>query len=243
MTNFSVLSSILQKEIFYAFNLEIGELSSIGGLKILLKEQEMIEFKSCHGNRFRIISVDGNNYIGPKFPLPADSTKPLPGTLSVGLGIRFIEYFVPKGGSVLEWIAKTYEQVLGAKVRVSNNTEEIEVMLGIQKNPQFIRFVEKEEVHAYEGDHLAIYVNDFFGMCNRARNVKIGGSNPKTVSIVWNNPCLTMNYDTLENVERLNEFRIKDFLNFDTGEVVYQLEHEIRSLAHPGFQINKETFL
>ena len=130
MTNFSVLSSILQKEIFYAVNLEIGELSSIGGLKILLKEQEMIEFKSCHGNRFRIISVDGNNYIGPKFPLPADSTKPLPGTLSAGLGIRFIEYFVPKGGSVLEWIAKTYEHVLGAKVRVSNNTEEIEVLLG-----------------------------------------------------------------------------------------------------------------
>ena len=209
----------------------------------MARDATMIEIKSCYGNRFRIVPVAGSNYIGPKFPLPAATTKCLPGTLSVGLGIRYMEYFVPLGGRVLEWIARTYEEVLGGKVRRSDSGEKIEVVFGTVENSQFLRYSVQENVGEYTGDHLCICVNDFLGMYNRARSVKIGKDETKTVSIVWNNPCLKMKYDTLEQVKHFNEFRFKDFLNFETGEVVYQLEHEIRSLAHAGFQINKEVFL
>ena len=116
------------------------------------------------------------------------------------------------------------------------------MVIGIKDNPQFIRYIRKDVVEPYEGDHLCIYVNDFLHMYDRAKHVKVGRENPKTVSIVWNNPCLNMKYDSLEQVERLNEFRFKDFLDLETGEV-YQLEHEVRSLAHVGFQVNKDTFL
>ena len=42
------------------------------------------------------------------------------------------------------------------------------------------------QVGEYEGDHLAVYVNDFLGMYRRARAVRAGGGE---ASIVWNNPC------------------------------------------------------
>jgi len=220
-----------------------GAQSSLGGIEVSLKTEEMIEFVACYGNRFRVIPMKESHFIGPKFPLPASGTKCLPGTRPAGLGIRYIEYFVPVSARALQSIAETYEVVLGAKVRRSTDGAKIEVVIGIAENPQFIKFVEKESVGPYEGDHLAIYVNDFINMFNRARNVKLGKDKSKTVSIVWNNPCFTMKYDTLEQVKRLNEFRFKDFLNLETGEVVYQLEHEVRSLAHSGFQVNKDTFL
>jgi len=220
-----------------------GALPLTGGLKIIDKTEQMIEFLAVNGNRFRIVPMKESHYIGPKFPLPAESTKCLPGTRPAGLGIRYLEYFVPSGGRVLECIAKTYEVVLGAKVRRSEVEKKIEVLIGISENPQFIKFIEKDVVEPYEGDHLCIYVNDFMAMYNRAKSVKIGSDNSNTLNIVWNNPCFTMKYDTWEKVKQLNEFRFKDFLNLETGEVVYQLEHEVRSLAHPGFQINKDTFL
>ena len=222
-----------------------GSLAATGGIKIVQKTDKMIEFVASNGNGFRIIPVKESHYIGPKFPLPAASTACLPGTRSAGLGIRYMEYFVPTGGRVLECIARTYEVVLGAKVRRFEDGEKIEVVIGITENPQFIRFVEKDVVGPYEGDHLCIYVNDFLPMYTRAKNVRIGGGNSKTTSIVWNNPCFTMKYDTLEQVAQLNEFRFKDFLDLETGEVVYQLEHEVRSLANPSsmYQINKDTFL
>jgi len=221
-----------------------GSLAMTGGLNITAKTDEMIEFFACNGNGFRITSMKESHYIGPKFPLPAGTTQCLPGPRSAGLGIRYMEYSVPKGGRALRCIAETYEVVLGAKVRRFEDENKIEVVIGIKENEQFIRFVEKDVIGPYEGDHLAIYVNDFLAMYGRAKNVQIGGDkSDKTVNMVWNNPCFSLKYDTLDQVKLLNEFRFKDFLDLKTGEVVYQLEHEIRSLAHRGFQINKETFL
>merc|ERR1711962_1419507 len=95
------------------------------------------------------------------------------------------------------------------------------------------------EVGQYEGDHLAIYVNDFLEMFRRARAVPVAG---KKVNIVWGNPCFRDCYDTEEMALEQNPFRFKDFIDQQTGEVVYQLEHEIRSLLHPAFQLHKDVF-
>ena len=164
----------------------------------MVKTEQMIEFVATHGNRFCIIPVKESHYIGTKFPLPAASTKCLPGTRSAGLGIRHMEYFVPNSGHILECIAQTYEVVLGGQVIKFEDGEKIEVVIGIKENPQFIRYIRKDVVEPYEGDHLSIYVNDFLPMYDRAKHVKIGRENPKTVSIVWNNPCLKMKYDYFE---------------------------------------------
>ena len=140
----------------------------------MVKTEQMIEFVASYGNRFRIIPVKESHYIGPKFPLPAANTKWLPGTRSAGLGIRYMEYFVPNSCRTLECIAQTYEVVLGAKVRKFEDGEKIEVVIGIKDNPQFIRYIRKDVVEPYEGDHLCIYVNDFLPMYDRAKHVMVG---------------------------------------------------------------------
>ena len=84
----------------------------------------------------------------------------------------------------------------------------------------------------YEGDHLAVYVTDFLEMYRRARAVR---GEVREVSIVWNNPCFRWAregwmlggvdaaprdcYDTEELVLQQNQFRFKDFIDQETGEV------------------------
>ena len=54
--------------------------------------------------------------------------------------------------------------------------------------------------------------------------------------LVWNNPRFPhLTYDRLEDALRHNEFRILDIVDPESGERLYTLEHEVRSLLHPGF--------
>ena len=44
----------------------------------------------------------------------------------------------------------------------------------------------------------------------------------------------TRRYGTLADAMKHDEFRVKDIARAN-GEVVYELEHEVRTLNHPGF--------
>ena len=44
----------------------------------------------------------------------------------------------------------------------------------------------------------------------------------------------TRRYGTLADAMKHDEFRVKDIARAN-GEVVYELEHEVRTLRHPGF--------
>merc|ERR1712039_502318 len=58
----------------------------------------------------------------------------------------------------------------------------------------------------------------------------------KAASLVYNNPRFPhLTYDTLDDALRHGEFRVLDIVDPQSGKVVYQLEHEIRSLEHPTF--------
>ena len=94
--------------------------------------------------------------------------------------------------------------VLGAKVRKFEDGKQIEVMIGIKENPQFIRYIKKDVVEPYKGDHLCIYVNDFLPMYDRAKHVMIGRENAKTVSIVWNNPCLNKSNNSTSSGSKIS---------------------------------------
>ena len=57
----------------------------------------------------------------------------------------------------------------------------------------------------------------------------------KARGLVFNNPRFPQfSYATLALALHHNEFRVRDLVD-DAGAVVYELEHEIRSLLHPGF--------
>jgi len=198
---------------------------------------DMVEFTGFLNNKFRVKAVAGDNLVGPGFPLPKATTPPLPGGRSIGLGMRCVEYWV-KEARALPCIGKQYREIIGAEVALGTNGD-VRVMIGVPGNQQFLLFTHKPEVGQYEGDHLAVYVNNFLAMFRRARAVPVAG---KEVNIVWGNPCFRDCYDTEEMALEQNQFRFKDFIDQETGEVVYQLEHEVRSLLHPAFQLHKDVF-
>mmetsp|Transcript_10766 Transcript_10766/g.24073 ORF Transcript_10766/g.24073 Transcript_10766/m.24073 type:complete len:232 (-) Transcript_10766:133-828(-) len=78
----------------------------------------------------------------------------------------------------------------------------------------------------YDGHHIALYVNDFQSLFLRAQNL----------SLTWDNPRFPQSTSpNISEALRHCEFRVRDVVDVSTGEVLYQLEHEIRSLRHVQF--------
>ena len=50
----------------------------------------------------------------------------------------------------------------------------------------------------------------------------------------------TRRYGTLADALKHDEFRVKDIAGND-NQIVYELEHEIRTLNHPGFVAKRRT--
>ena len=182
------------------------------------------------------------SYLGPlkHMPIRTSSAKPiLPNigdTHSVGTGLRGVTFYVPLGAAAN--IATFYADVFGARtamVPVGGGADgdrppppTAEVAIG---HHQWLRFEEAANVPAYDGVHIAIYVNNFLELyrCCRSRG------------LVWNNLRFRQRYDTEADALRHNEFRIlyvgggAPVDSEGAGIPAYALEHEVRSLAHPGF--------
>jgi len=81
----------------------------------------------------------------------------------------------------------------------------------------------------YDGHHIAIYVGQTKTDFERAfRNAEMAG-------IVWVNPRFADKVTTLDGAKSVNQFRFRDILDIKTGELIFQLEHEIRSVEHPSW--------
>ena len=55
-----------------------------------------------------------------------------------------------------------------------------------------------------------------------------------------NRRFLQFTYGTLADALKHDEFRVKDIAGND-GVIVYELEHEVRTLRHPGFVAKRWT--
>lgn len=220
-----------------------------------------VQFEACHGNTFRIMAVQpssqegGWEYIGPKSPLRCeDVNMPLPGgsPTSGVLGIRYVEYYVPWDAgqpNPLVAIVNTYVALFGdccVNAYIANeqcavdseDMDRVEVDIGHPENLQMLRFSAKRDVskcRPYDGHHIAIYVNNFVAAYHQA----------KSLNIVWENPCFPQfSYATESDAVFHNEFRFKDFVDPRQagGTTVFELEHEVRTLSHPGFSVNNDIW-
>ena len=107
---------------------------------------------------------------------------------------------------------------------------------------------------AYDGHHIALYINDFQETYKRLRAAQPIAAQQKgeqgSLGLIYNNPRFPQfRYDTLAEALGHNEFRFKDIVDptvtpgatYNSGGrsnssgVVYTIEHEIRSVLHPGF--------
>jgi hypothetical protein len=79
--------------------------------------------------------------------------------------------------------------------------------------------------------HLAMYIEDFTGTYERFQ------AHPHVSH--WDNPRIKDYADTLEKALARQQFRFNSIVDLKSGEVLLELEHEIRSIEHQGCPLGR----
>eukprot|EP00927_Polykrikos_kofoidii_P068990 TRINITY_DN64365_c0_g1_i1.p1 TRINITY_DN64365_c0_g1~~TRINITY_DN64365_c0_g1_i1.p1 ORF type:complete len:348 (-),score=38.80 TRINITY_DN64365_c0_g1_i1:149-1192(-) len=185
---------------------------------------QAVHFETPTGVQLR--AHDGR---GPlTFPEVAAAGITLPGKASLGDGIRYVELQCSVGHAA--GICRFYNQTLGVPASTADGVCLVPI------GDQALIFREASEpLPPYDGHHVAVYVGEigsgdvsdsFASMYTRVQDAKLVYNNPRF-------PHLT--YNSMEDALTHAEFRLMDLVDPQTGEVAYQLEHEIRSLEHITF--------
>jgi hypothetical protein len=125
----------------------------------------------------------------------------------MALGMPYVE-FLTKPGSA-KGIARFYQEAMQSPsvVHTENGMPVARVEIG---RNQWLLFKETSgEIRPYDGHHIAIYVANFSGPY----------------------AFLKRHNGIMEDVEN-HQFRFKDIVDPETGQVLFQLEHEVRGLRH-----------
>lgn len=134
------------------------------------------------------------------------TSRPDFGTMS--LGIPYIELLIPPGSA--KAVARFYERVLQTPAFVGRTAGEVVTVVRAGRG-QSIRFLESADAPAqYPGHHIAVYVANMsapFGFFQK--------------------------HDLVMEELRNHQFRFQKIIDPDSGDVVAELEHEVRGLQHP----------
>ena len=128
----------------------------------------------------------------------------------MALGVAYIAFDVPAGTA--DAIARFYREVMdtSATVETSGSERKAKVQVG---EKQFFYFVESDRPPLpYDRHHAQIYICDFSGPYRRL--VDLG--------------LLTVEFGQ-------HEYRFQDIIDLDSRQVLYTVEHEVRSQTHPMF--------
>ncbi len=126
----------------------------------------------------------------------------------MALGMPYVEFHVKPG--VAKGIASFYQKIMGTPSTVASENGTKTARVAIGRN-QWLLFRETDEkIPPYDGHHIAIYVANFSGPYGflKQRNL------------------------IMEDV-RNHQFRFKEIVDPESGEKLFELEHEVRSLRHP----------
>lgn len=120
------------------------------------------------------------------------------------LALAYVEFEVPQGTS--EGIARFYRSVLKAPAQHGQGSARVSV-----GGAQELRFVETgAPLPAYDGHHVAVYIGDFSGPYEWLRSRGL---------------------ITMETGE--HEWRFQKIVDPESGQPLFEIEHEVRSLRHP----------
>ncbi len=125
------------------------------------------------------------------------------------IGMPYVEFTVPRGTA--PGIAKFYERVMGAPARVDTIRGEKAARTKVGRGQEFIFRETTEPIPAYDGHHVAIYISDF--------------ATPHR----W-----LVEHDLVWQESDPYQYRFTKIVDPDKpGEVLFEIEHEVRSLTHP----------
>jgi hypothetical protein len=140
---------------------------------------------------------------------------PTPEFGPIDLGIAYIEFDVPPGSA--EGIARFYTEVMGSPARADAGRATVSV----GRHQKLIFSETAEELPAYDGHHIQIYLSDFSGPYQRLKQRDL----------------ITMETDA-------HEWRLQWLVDPRDNLKLFQIEHEVRSMKHPLFGrplVNRNT--
>ncbi len=125
-------------------------------------------------------------------------------------GLAYVEFTVPVGTA--EGIRRFYEQAIGCNGTIDESPEGKAAVISIGQYQHLI-FRETENVPAYDGHHIAVYVANF------------------------SKPYQWLSERGLVTEEpRNHQYRFVDIVDPDTGEKLFEIEHEVRGMKHAMFR-------
>jgi catechol 2,3-dioxygenase-like lactoylglutathione lyase family enzyme len=126
------------------------------------------------------------------------------------LGMPYVQFDVARGTAA--GISRFYSELVGVASEVARdgNGDFATVVLGADQ--RFIFRETDEPIPAFDGHHVQVSHTDLEGL--RAKL--------KPRGLVFD--------------EVPNQFRFKDLIDLDSGEVLFEIDHEVRSTAHPQYK-------
>ncbi|MDX1486480.1 MAG: hypothetical protein R3229_18560, partial [Alphaproteobacteria bacterium] len=126
----------------------------------------------------------------------------------MALGMAYVEFDVPVGAAA--GIERFYRDIFGAATELTERKGApcAEVQSGER---QYLYFRETEEPRVpYDDNHIQFYINDFSGPYDKLKERGL-----------------------IYQESNQHQYRFKDIVDPESGDVVYVLDHEVRSMGHP----------
>jgi hypothetical protein len=202
-------------------------------------QQEYVKIEDCYGNVFFCREGSQKEYDAWRQPLVSKVDTEAFGEIATQygteesecLGIDYVEFKCPIGTA--SKIAVFYDSVFDATTTVVEDKQQQVALVAfgnvdeVGRADQNLLFRETDDpIPPYDGHHIALYVGQ------DARDFVQAFKNSETAGIVWVNPRFSDKASDLEGAIHWHQYRLKDVLDMNTGNAIFELEHEVRSVTH-----------
>lgn len=180
----------------------------IPGREGLLRRLENVK-KHLEGTKFSFKA--GNDHVDATCPWGNRFRIHEPGERfgRTALGIAYVEFEVPEGTAGR--IAKFYRKVVGAPAAV-DRTDRTCARVQVGYCQELVYTETARKLPKFDGHHIQIYLADFSGPYRKLAKRGL-----------------------ISEESNQHQYRFEDIVDLDSGEVLFKLDHEIRSLTHPLF--------
>lgn len=128
----------------------------------------------------------------------------------VSLGLAYVELDVPEGTA--DGIARFYRDIMGARATVGEADGAPAARATVGYHQELVFRETDAAPPPYDGHHIQIYIADFSGPHGRLAERGL-----------------------VSQEDNQHQYRFRDIADVDSGEVLFTLEHEVRSMTHPLF--------
>jgi hypothetical protein len=179
-------------------------------ISALLTRLEAVQ-PSLAGTAFSFHKADGHVAVTCPWGNQLRCRLPDPGGEGMSLGIRYVEFAVPQGAAA--GIGRFYQEVMRAPTTLLEDGEGAAMRVGVGSHQSLIFREARGPIPAYDGHHIAVYLAAFSGPYE-----------------------LLKRRGLVTEESSAHQYRFQEIVDPATGESLFTLEHEVRSMRHPMYQ-------